>query len=98
MANQSLFVFAHISPKPEHLSDARSAVLGIVDQTRSEPGCRQFHLNEGVDDGCFYLYEEWDSEVALAEHYEQPYTMAVFESYKKWLSQPVEVVKMKSVT
>ena len=98
MANQALFVFARISPKPEHLSDARSAVLGIVVQTRSEPGCRQFHLNEGINDRCLYLYEEWVSEAALAEHYEQPYTLSVFESYKKWLSKPVEVVKMKSVT
>lgn len=96
MSSQPLFIFATIKPKSEHLAVARSAVLELVDQTRSEPGCRQFHLHDGLDDGSLYLYEEWDSEDALAKHYEQPKVVAVFESYKEWLSQPPDVVKMKS--
>ncbi len=95
MNHSSLFVFARITPKPEYLSDARSAVLGIVKQTQSEAGCRQFSLLEGLEDGCLYLYEEWESQVALTKHYQQPYTKAVFERYEQWLAQPVEVTKMR---
>ncbi|BDM83309.1 putative quinol monooxygenase [Acaryochloris marina] len=95
MNHSSLFVFARITPKPEYLSDARSAIFGIVSQTQSEPGCRQFSLLEGLDDGCLYLYEEWESQAALADHYQQPYTKSVFECYEQWLSQPVEVIKMR---
>ena len=92
-----LFVFARIHPKPEHLIDARSAILGILDQTRSEVGCRQFWLHEGLDDGCLYLYEEWVDESALQNHYAQAYTAEVFESYEEWLAEPVEVTKMTGV-
>jgi len=97
MASKSLLVFAKISPKPEYLTDARSAVLGIVQRTRAEPGCRQFFLNEGIDDECLYLYEEWESEAALAQHYDQRYTAEVFDAYQRWLAKPVDVVKMESV-
>ena len=97
MASKSLFIFAKISPKPEHLSDARSAVVSIVERTRAEPGCHQFSLNEGIDDASLYLYEEWESEAALGEHYDQPYTAEVFDAYQLWLAKPVEVTKMNSV-
>ena len=94
MTEKSLFVFAKISPKPECFEDARNAVLEIVPKTLREPGCLQFELYEGNSDDCLYLYEEWQDEGALAEHYQQPYTQAVFESYQQWLASPVEVQKM----
>ena len=94
MTTPGLFVFARIAPKPEHLDDARDAIKGILDATHAEPGCRQFVLHEGQDDGCLYLYEEWDNEAALAKHYDQPYTKAVFEKYQSWLAEPVEVIRM----
>ncbi|NCT40693.1 MAG: antibiotic biosynthesis monooxygenase [Alphaproteobacteria bacterium] len=90
-----LYLFAKITPKAEHLDDARTAIQGIIAQTVAEEGCIQFHLHDGLDDGCLYLYEEWVNEDALAHHYDQPYTKAVFESYKEWLAAPVEGHKMR---
>lgn len=95
MPEKSLFVFARISPKGEHFDDAKLAILNILERTREEPGCRQFELHENKSDGNLFLYEEWESESALEGHYQEPYTSAVFESYKEWLSAPVEVVKME---
>lgn len=91
----ALHLFAKITPKEEHLSDAKSAILGIIQPTREETGCRHFELHEGLTEDCLYLYEEWDSQAALDEHYAQPYTKAVFESYQQWLAKPVEVIKMQ---
>ena len=91
-----LFLFARIVPKPEHLSDARQAVLDIVPATLAEPGCQMFVLHddrEGV--GALYLYESWSDEAALAAHYDQPYTRAVFAQYESWLAAPVEVTKLR---
>ena len=95
--SQTLFVMARIVPKPEHLEQARDAIVGIVDATRREPGCLQFVLHEGNDDGSLYLYEEWTDAAALDRHYEQPYTRAVFESYDAWLAEPVDVRPMAKV-
>jgi quinol monooxygenase YgiN len=95
MSHNSLFVFARISPKKEHFEDAKNAILNILQQTREEPGCRQFELHENGIEKALFLYEEWASESALEEHYQKPYTAAVFESYKEWLASPVNVVKME---
>jgi len=97
MNQETLFIFAKITPKPEYLIDAREAILDIVEKTRLEAGCKQFVLHDGANDSCLYLYEEWQNEVALEEHYLQEYTKAVFEKYQNWLAKAVEITKMVKV-
>lgn len=89
-----LFVFAEITPKPQHLEDARDAIVGIVDRTRTEPGCKSFDVFDGLEPGSLYLFEEWDDQSALDAHYKQPYTAAVFASYEKWLQKPPTIHKL----
>ncbi|MDO9425916.1 MAG: putative quinol monooxygenase [Methylobacterium sp.] len=93
-----LTLFARISPKPEHRAAARDAVLDILAVTRSEPGCRRFTLHDDRDGGGdLYLYEVWDDEAALAAHHAQPYTRAVFDRYRTWLSEPVEITRLRAI-
>lgn len=94
MSENSLFLFAKISPKDENFKEAKNAILNILQQTREEPGCRQFELHENAEERSLFLYEEWETESALEEHYQKPYTLQVFENYKQWLAAPVEIVKM----
>ena len=97
MSNQ-LVLFARITPKPEHLEVARQAILGILPVTRAVPGCRMFKLHDDLDGGRrLYLYEVWDNDAALAVHHAQPYTQAVFESYREWLSEPVEITMLREL-
>ncbi|BFM17375.1 putative quinol monooxygenase [Maricurvus nonylphenolicus] len=98
MPQSSLFVFAKISPKDEHFEKAKKAIINILPQTRQEPGCIQFELHENEHEKALFLYEEWESESALEEHYQQPYTAEVFEAYKEWLAVPVDIEKMKKCT
>ncbi|MGH1403130.1 MAG: putative quinol monooxygenase [Alphaproteobacteria bacterium] len=95
MSEKRLFVFATISPKEEHYTEAKQAIINIIQQTREESGCHQFELHESPSEGNLFLYEEWESEQALAEHYEKPYIVDVFEQYKEWLAAPVNIVKMQ---
>ncbi len=93
-----LTLFARITPKPEYLAAARQAVLDIMPATRTEPGCHAFTLHDDRDGGGrLYLYEVWDSEAALAAHHDQPYTQAVFDSYREWLSEPVEITALRRI-
>ena len=95
---EPLTLFARITPKPEHLPDARRAVLGILSATRAEPGCRAFVLHDDQDGGGrLYLYEVWDDDAALAAHHAHPYTRAVFDSYRDWLSEPVEIIRLRTI-
>lgn len=95
---EPLTLLARITPKPEHLSAARQAVLGILSATRAEPGCRVFTLHDDENGGGrLYLYEVWDDETALAAHHAQPYTRAVFDSYREWLSEPVDITRLRRI-
>ena len=94
--NDHLFVAAIITPKPEHFEDARLALLGILPQTRAEPGCVLFDIHTGIDahKGELILYEEWVDEAALEAHYAQDYTKQVFENYQQWLAKDVMIIHM----
>lgn len=92
-----LNVIARIQPRTEDLAAARSAICGIIDRTRAEPGCITFQLSENAQDGSLYLYEEWRDEAALIEHHKQPYTVAVFEAYKDWLAEEPDIVRLQPV-
>lgn len=95
---EPLIVFARITPKSEFLEAARRAILGIITATRAEAGCRTFALHEDRDGGGrLYLYEVWDDAAALAAHHDQPYTRAVFDSYREWLSEPVDITMLRGV-
>jgi quinol monooxygenase YgiN len=95
--SQQVNIIARIAPHPDHWMDARDAILGILERTWEETGCMEFRLSEGVSDGCLYLYEEWSDEEALAFHHNQPYTLDIFERYKAWLREPVQVTRLRPV-
>lgn len=91
-----LTIFAKITPKPQHFNDAREAIKNVLLVTRSEPGCRTFAFHQGAPaDGSLYLYEVWKDEAALSAHYAQPYIQAVFNSYKQWLAEEVEIKRLE---
>lgn len=106
--NPHLFLFACITPKAEYAIAAKEALMGILAATRAESGCLQFELHDNFalhdnfeshdsEASQLFLYEEWVDEAALEQHYQQPYTQAVFESYQAWLAKPVEINKMYKV-
>ncbi|WP_129790671.1 putative quinol monooxygenase [Sphingosinicella sp. CPCC 101087] len=92
-----LSVFATITPKPEHLSDAKAAVKSIMADTRAEEGCIQFELHESAEAERLHLYEVWADRDAFDAHHAQPYTQAVYKQYEAWLAAPVELVFMRPV-
>ncbi|KZL20920.1 putative monooxygenase [Pseudovibrio axinellae] len=94
----SLFIFAEITPKPEHYKDAQQAIIGILERTRAEAGCLVFDLFQSPDQDTLYLYEKWTDQNALDQHHAQPYTAAVFKSYQTWLAKPPRILPMNSVT
>jgi quinol monooxygenase YgiN len=90
-------VFATITPKPEHRSDAIVAVKEIIADTRAETGCTSFDFHEGVNTGQLHLYEVWADRNAFDSHHAQPYTKAVYKLYEAWLAVPVELIFMVPV-
>lgn len=95
--SEPIFVMARFEPKKEYYQDARNAIAGIVDETRQEPGCRQFYVHECDEDGAFYLYEEWEDATARESHAKQRYAEAAFENLDRLLTKPSVAKAMKKV-
>ena len=92
-----LSVFATVTPKPEHLSEAIAAIDRIIARTHAEEGCIQFDLHVGIESGRLHLYEVWADREAFDSHHAQPYTQAVYKQYEVWLAAPVELIFMQPV-
>ncbi|GAA5443588.1 hypothetical protein Misp06_01765 [Microbulbifer sp. NBRC 101763] len=88
-----LFIIAKISPKAEFFEQAKRAILSIVPNTLEEEGCLQFAVHQ--DKKSLFLYEEWCSQEDLDRHYAMPYIVPIFEAYKDWLKEPVEINKLE---
>ncbi len=95
--DKRLYLSAKISLKPEHYEDGKAAIEGIISRTLNEPGCHIFSLMEGQSEkGKLHLFEVFEDEYALKQHYEKNYTKAIFTQYEDWLEKPIEVTKMKA--
>ena len=94
-----LFLFATIRPRPDCAADARAALEEIIPQTLEEAGCRIFSLFASREEpGVLHLFECFDDDEALANHYAEPYTQRVFERYADWLAAPVAVRRLDPVS
>jgi len=92
-----LFLFATIRPKPQHIEDVLGALHDLIPPTLAEPGCHLFSAFRNREDpSVVHLYEAFDDEDALERHYAAGYTQAVFHQYQKWLSAPVEIVRLQA--
>lgn len=94
-----LYISADICLKPEYFQQGKLAIESILKPTLSEPGCHVFSLMESqTETNTLHLFEVFDNEQALEQHYQQSYTQAVFTNYDTWLAKPITVRKMKSAS
>ena len=71
MAGRTLRLIATMVAKEGMEDELRKALTGLVAPTRTEPGCRMYELWRCNDDPRqFRMVEEWESEAALAVHFE----------------------------
>ena len=66
-----LIVAGTVAVKPERREDAIRAARAVAEATRAEAGCVTYdfwaHL---TDPGTFHVFEIWESEEALARHFQ----------------------------
>ena len=62
-------VIAELQAKPDHAAEVKAMLIALVEPSRSEDGCKGYHLLVSTKDpASFYTYEEWTSEEKLNAH------------------------------
>jgi quinol monooxygenase YgiN len=75
-----ILVAGAVRIRPERRDEAVRVALAMAEATRAEPGCRQYAFYADLQaPDTFFVFEEWDSEEALARHFETPH-MAEFQA------------------
>ncbi|MDL2409677.1 putative quinol monooxygenase [Rhizobium calliandrae] len=72
--SEQLTVIAHLVARPDKIEDTKAFLMSLIDRTRAEAGCLDYHLHQSEEDPAnFAFYENWTSRAALDEHMGTPY-------------------------
>jgi len=75
-----LVVAGHVRIDPANAEKAQAAVVGVMEETRNEPGCISYVFSADLSEpGVYRIFEEWESAEALAAHFEAAH-MATFQA------------------
>jgi quinol monooxygenase YgiN len=78
--------------RPERRDEAVRAALAMGAATRAEPGCRQYRFYADLEaPDTFFVFEEWESEDALARHFETPHLAEFQTKLAALLAGPLDV-------
>ena len=70
----SLHVFVRFDAKPGRLDQLRKEMLAIIQPTRAEPGCVEFHLYEETNaSGTLFVHSLWKDDAAVDAHLQFPH-------------------------
>jgi len=80
--------------KPECWDDAKALVVKMVEATLKEAGCvsYQFHTAAAAQ-STFFLFEEWESEGALAAHFQTEHLQNFMKEAPNLLGGPIDAKK-----
>jgi quinol monooxygenase YgiN len=85
--------------KPESRDELRRILEAMVEPTRREPGCIDYHFHCRNDDPCtFVFYENFRSVADFERHLTQPYLKPLADRSDVLLARPVEIVRLDMVS
>jgi quinol monooxygenase YgiN len=95
----SLYVFASVTPKPEHVADVESEFRVMVAASRQEPGNRRYDLLGSVEGGTtsFHVFEEYVDHEALEAHRTSDHYRAYRARVADWLAEAPNVKVLTAV-
>lgn len=89
---ETLRVLARISALPGKEDELRSLLLGLVEPTRSEPGCIRYELLQSQQVSTEFVFvEEWESEAAEGQHLQSAHIQAALVKGQSLMSVPPDI-------
>jgi quinol monooxygenase YgiN len=74
-----IVIAGHVALDPKQQEPAIAAAREMMTETRREAGCISYAFSADLEEpGRFHIFEEWESDAALAVHFKSPH-MARFQ-------------------
>jgi len=87
-----IVVAGRIRVKAEERSQAVRVALRMAEATRAEPGCVSYRFYADLTDpNTFFLFEEWESDEALARHFQTPHMAEFQQQIPRFVAGPFEI-------
>jgi len=87
-----VILFVKVPVKSASIEKAKAALLADVHGAWNEHGNYKMELYQANDTKeIFYLFERWQSQELLEQHFQQPYTKGAFDLQKNDLTGPIEM-------
>jgi len=94
----TVYLFASLTPKPEHVADVEAALRVMVAATRTEPGNLRYDLLRRADGAPgFDLFESYRDAAAVQAHRDSEHYVAFRAKVGAWLVAPPDVKELLGV-
>jgi quinol monooxygenase YgiN len=98
MWHETLRVVARFTARSDTVDELRRLLTGLVQPTRSEPGCISYEMLESTEDPTkFSSLEEWRNEDALQLHFGTSYHQDAVGRFSKLLAEDPDLKRYRLV-
>lgn len=92
-----IVVAVEIHIRPEQREQIIQQALAVSEATRQEAACQSYRFWADLEDPTtFFLFEEWDSEEAIAQHFQTPH-MIEFQKHLPTILASAPIIKKYEV-
>jgi len=98
--NGEVIAVANLEVRPDAEADFEKLSQISIKCARLEPGNVSFTITKvlGASTPTYVMYEVWRDKAALQNHFVQPYTQALFDSFNRVLSAPPSIKFVSELT
>ncbi|HXH45056.1 MAG TPA: putative quinol monooxygenase [Bradyrhizobium sp.] len=94
--NPGITLVVVMKAKPEKAQQFERVCLDLVEKSRQDEGCEEYHLHRGKEDpNLFVYYESWTSEDHLDRHLRKPHTVCFRANQLEYLEKELEIIYLK---
>jgi len=94
----SFFIFGRFRAREGNEAALRTAINGVAEPTRIEPGCTSFGAFQSKNDPrLFYIHSQWIDEVAFDNHAKLSHTIHFIETAERLIDHPLDVTRANKI-
>jgi quinol monooxygenase YgiN len=87
-----IVIAGSVAVRPAKREAALRAARALAEATRAEAGCRQYAFYADLEDpNAFFLFEEWETEEALAKHFQTEHLRAFQQQVPELVAGPPSI-------